>query len=236
MLADAWPPRADAMQRKAWRHAAKCAREAVAVCHAGGRVLERPRLTCLSNRLFDTHYAFQKFFHNPLCLPAVLSQGRVHPEGGPALRLPLCSGDPPLSQKFSHACELLAAAAPPRAPPAGSAAAPACAASDCRSTCTPSSCWTSQLLLFQKVCVKKRLVRDEQTHPHRPRLVVSHSTCPPLSSSPHANSFVIGPAVIKHAHTQKEREVCLLNEQRHWPLQNQTRGSRLGSLYYDDRN
>ena len=25
-------------------------------------------------------------------------------------------------------------------------------------------------------------VRDEQTHPHRPRLVVSHSTCPPLSS------------------------------------------------------
>jgi hypothetical protein len=41
----------------------------------------------------------------------------------------------------------------------------------------------------------------------------------------------------------EEREVCLLNEQRHWPLQNQTRGSRLGSLsidrpfiYYDDRN
>jgi hypothetical protein len=32
----------------------------------------------------------------------------------------------------------------------------------------------------------------------RPRLVVSHSTCPPLSSPPHANSFVIGPAVIKH--------------------------------------
>jgi hypothetical protein len=30
----------------------------------------------------------------------------------------------------------------------------------------------------------RSLVRDEQTHPHRPRLVVSHSTCPPLSSSP----------------------------------------------------
>jgi hypothetical protein len=44
-------------------------------------------------------------------------------------------------------------------------------------------------------------VRDEQTHPHRPRLVISHSTCPPLSSPPHANSFVIGPAVIKHTHT-----------------------------------
>jgi len=46
----------------------------------------------------------------------------------------------------------------------------------------------------------RSLVRDEQTHPHRPRLVVSHSTCPPLSSPPHANSFVIGPAVIKHTH------------------------------------
>jgi hypothetical protein len=43
-------------------------------------------------------------------------------------------------------------------------------------------------------------VRAGQTHPHRPRLVVSHSTCPPLSSSPHAHSFVIGPAVIKHTH------------------------------------
>jgi len=27
-------------------------------------------------------------------------------------------------------------------------------------------------------------VRDGQTHPHRPRLVVSRSTCPPLSSPP----------------------------------------------------
>jgi hypothetical protein len=27
-----------------------------------------------------------------------------------------------------------------------------------------------------------------------------------------------------------EREVCLLKEHRHWPLQNQARGSRLGSL------
>jgi hypothetical protein len=44
----------------------------------------------------------------------------------------------------------------------------------------------------------RSLVRDGQTHPHRPRLVVSHSTCPPLSSFPHAHSFVIGPAVIKH--------------------------------------
>ena len=52
-------------------------------------------------------------------------------------------------------------------------------------------------------CVKvpgsSRVPRDEQTHPHRPRLVVSHSTCSPLSTPPpHTNSFVIGPAVIKH--------------------------------------
>ena len=30
----------------------------------------------------------------------------------------------------------------------------------------------------------------------------SHSTCPPLSSLPHANSFAIGPAVIKHTRPQ----------------------------------
>jgi hypothetical protein len=34
-----------------------------------------------------------------------------------------------------------------------------------------------------------------QTSPHKPRLVVSHSTCPPLSSSPHAHTFVLGTAV-----------------------------------------
>ena len=44
------------------------------------------------------------------------------------------------------------------------------------------------------------LVCGGQPSPHKPRLVVSHSTCPPLSSSPHAHSFVIGPAVI-NTHT-----------------------------------
>ena len=43
----------------------------------------------------------------------------------------------------------------------------------------------------------RSLVRDGQTSPHRPRLVVSRSTRPPLSPSPHANSFVIGTAVNK---------------------------------------
>jgi hypothetical protein len=42
----------------------------------------------------------------------------------------------------------------------------------------------------------RSLVRDGQTSPHRPRLVVSRSTCPPLSPSPHANRFVLGTAVI----------------------------------------
>ena len=44
------------------------------------------------------------------------------------------------------------------------------------------------------------LVRDGQTSPHRPRLVVSRSTCPPISPLPHASSFVLGPAVI-NTHT-----------------------------------
>ena len=47
------------------------------------------------------------------------------------------------------------------------------------------------------------LVRDGQTSPHRTRLVVSRSTCPPLSPNPHANSFVLGTAVIN-------TQACLL--------------------------
>ena len=54
-----------------------------------------------------------------------------------------------------------------------------------------------ELRLFQVLeCPPHSLVRDGQTSPHRPRLVVSRSTCPPLSPSPPANSFVIGTAVI----------------------------------------
>jgi hypothetical protein len=37
---------------------------------------------------------------------------------------------------------------------------------------------------------------NTHTSPHRPRLVVSRSTCPPISPPPHVNSFVLGPAVI----------------------------------------
>jgi hypothetical protein len=57
----------------------------------------------------------------------------------------------------------------------------------------------------------RSLVRDEQTHPHSPRLVVSHSTCPPLSSSPPANSFVIGPAVI-NTHTPSDGATFRLHD------------------------
>jgi hypothetical protein len=46
----------------------------------------------------------------------------------------------------------------------------------------------------------RSLVCGGQPSPHKPRLVVSHSTCPPLSSSPHAHSFVLGTAVI-NTHT-----------------------------------
>jgi hypothetical protein len=42
----------------------------------------------------------------------------------------------------------------------------------------------------------RSLVCGGQASPHKPRLVVSHSTCPPLSSSPHAHSFVLGTAVL----------------------------------------
>jgi hypothetical protein len=46
----------------------------------------------------------------------------------------------------------------------------------------------------------RSLVCGGQTSPRKPRLVVSHSTCPPLSPSPHAHSFVLGTAVI-NTHT-----------------------------------
>jgi len=40
------------------------------------------------------------------------------------------------------------------------------------------------LLLSHNLPIPRSLVRDGQTSPHRPRLVVSRSTCPPLSSPP----------------------------------------------------
>jgi hypothetical protein len=53
-------------------------------------------------------------------------------------------------------------------------------------------------------------VRDGQPSPHRPQLVVSRSTCPPISPSPHANSFVLGPAVI-NTHTPAGGWACTSN-------------------------
>jgi hypothetical protein len=51
----------------------------------------------------------------------------------------------------------------------------------------------------------RSLVRDGRTSPHRLRLVVSCSTCPPIYPPPHANSFVLGPAVI-NTHTFRRLE------------------------------
>jgi len=44
----------------------------------------------------------------------------------------------------------------------------------------------------------RSLVCGGQTSPHKSRLVVSHSTCSPQSSSPHTHSFVLGTAVINN--------------------------------------
>jgi len=60
----------------------------------------------------------------------------------------------------------------------------------------------------------RSLVRDGQTSPHRPLLVVPRSTCPPLFPSPHANTFIIGTAVINThrpglrppSHSQRHRD------------------------------
>ena len=49
--------------------------------------------------------------------------------------------------------------------------------------------------------------RDGQTSPHRPRLVVSHSTCPPLFPSPHAYRFCIRYCSNKHTHGGHQVEI-----------------------------
>jgi hypothetical protein len=54
----------------------------------------------------------------------------------------------------------------------------------------------------------RSLVCGGQPSPHKPRLVVSHSTCSPLSSSPHAHSFVLGTAVVNtHTHRTNARSL-----------------------------
>jgi len=52
----------------------------------------------------------------------------------------------------------------------------------------------------------RSLVCGGQTNPHKPRLVVSHSTCSPRSSHPHAHSFVLGTAVINNNKSTLPRE------------------------------
>jgi hypothetical protein len=49
------------------------------------------------------------------------------------------------------------------------------------------------------------IVRDGQTSVHKPPLVVSHRTRPPLFPSPLANSFIIGSAVINNIIRRRRR-------------------------------
>jgi hypothetical protein len=95
----------------------------------------------------------------------------------------------------------------------------ACTVHECRPPLPPQTIagCPRPMKFVEIVCARELDISatcDEQTHPHRPRLVVSHSTCPPLSSSPHANRFVIGPAVIKtHTHRdtyRRNRRVAFL--------------------------
>jgi len=63
---------------------------------------------------------------------------------------------------------------------------------------------------------RRSIVRGGLTRTHQPRLVVSFSTCPPLSLSPSpAHSFFIGPAVKKHANihsSEPQAELDFLTE------------------------
>jgi hypothetical protein len=74
------------------------------------------------------------------------------------------------------------------------------------------------------------LARDGQTSPHRPRIVVSRSTCPPLSPSPHANNFVLGPPVI-NTHKGREggnKEKCTKNRERRKERGKKGKGKKRG--------
>jgi hypothetical protein len=68
----------------------------------------------------------------------------------------------------------------------------------------------------------RSLVCGGQASPHKSRLVVSHSTCPPLSSSPHAHSFVLGTAVINTHRTGVTYSDCSKTEEKNrWPERRQ---------------
>ena len=52
-------------------------------------------------------------------------------------------------------------------------------------------------------------LRDERTHPHRPRLVVYRSTCPPLSSSPPRDQLCNRSCSNKHTHCHGPQRTAL---------------------------
>jgi hypothetical protein len=74
----------------------------------------------------------------------------------------------------------------------------------------------------------RSLMHGGQTCPHTPWVVVSHSTCPPLSPPPHAHSFVIGTAVIYN-------NILSPAEQRRKKFLEDALETDFGTLYYEDR-
>jgi hypothetical protein len=61
----------------------------------------------------------------------------------------------------------------------------------------PRPVWMSLLITHK--------MRDGQTSPHRPRLVVSRSTCPPISPPPPCKQFCTRSCSNKHTHTLRNK-------------------------------
>jgi hypothetical protein len=70
---------------------------------------------------------------------------------------------------------------------------------------------------------ERSLVRDERTHPHRPRLVVYHSTCRPLSSSPPREQLCNRSCSNKHTHLSAYKDEPLSSA--HLPKTRQPTGA-----------
>jgi hypothetical protein len=76
----------------------------------------------------------------------------------------------------------------------------------CTTAKTINKCLLSGSSLSLHVIVKYMIPECKVAVQHSPRLVVCRSTCPPLSPSAHANSFVMGTAVINTHMTRTETQ------------------------------
>ena len=75
-------------------------------------------------------------------------------------------------------------------------------------TRSPYSCFSPPTFHTQYPFPPRSLVCGGHTSPHKPPLVVSHNTGHPLSSSPHAHSFVLCTAVVNKNTIQKTWCCC----------------------------